>query len=201
MDLPLVRSRLSSAISPPSEHGGRKPAAVLVVIHGAEPHVVMTEKPASLRVHAGEISFPGGKPEDGDADLLHTALRETREEIGLDVPRGAVTGQMGPVVTLNSGFVITPFVAVLDCIPGLAANEEVERIFEVPLGPLLRTEAADTDPDHHAIQEMSVFTFGDRTVWGASARILGQAAAALGVRGPAAERPSGEQSRDFAGFI
>ena len=63
----------------------------------------MTEKPKDLKVHAGEISFPGGKPEESDKDLLDTALRETEEEIGLHILRDQVIGQLEPVTTLNSG--------------------------------------------------------------------------------------------------
>ena len=77
----------------------------------------MTENPKHMKFHAGEISFPGGKLDADDSDLLETALRETREEIGLTIAREQVIGQLKPVVTLNSGFMILPFVAVTDSIP------------------------------------------------------------------------------------
>ena len=59
----------------------------------------MTEKPKSMKFHAGEISFPGGKFDVNDSDLLETALRETNEEIGLDVSKDQVIGQLTPVMT------------------------------------------------------------------------------------------------------
>lgn len=57
-----------------------------------------------MKFHAGEISFPGGKLDSNDSDLLETALRETSEEIGLVITRDQIVGQLEPVVTLNSGF-------------------------------------------------------------------------------------------------
>ena len=71
------------------------------------PKIIMTEKPQSMKFHAGEISFPGGKFDVDDSDLLDTALRETSEEIGLNISKDQVIGQLTPVRTLNSGFLIS----------------------------------------------------------------------------------------------
>ena len=87
VDLRLIKSTLAGGFDPTAAGGGYRPASVLVVIYGSEPRVIMTEKPRSLKIHAGEISFPGGKREGRDRDLLDTALRETAEEIGLAVRR------------------------------------------------------------------------------------------------------------------
>lgn len=174
MNLADAKSALSGGMHPVPTDPRYKKASVLVAIYGAEPAVIMTEKPKGMRFHAGEISFPGGKPDAGDTDLLDTALRETREEIGLAVSRDQVAGQLRPVITLNSGFSILPFVAVLDDIPPLAANCEVEQIFHIPLGPLLKTMARDSEPSHNKIQEMYTFEYSGNIVWGASARILQQ---------------------------
>ena len=175
MDLQSIKSELTTNINPiVKDDGKNKLASVLVVIYGTEPYVLMTEKPKHLKFHAGEISFPGGKLDTSDSDLLETALRETREEIGLDIPREKVIGQLAPVTTLNSGFTIIPFVAIVDEISKLTANAEVEKIFEIPLHPFLKTMADDPDPNHHSIQEMFIFSFEDKTIWGASARVLNQ---------------------------
>lgn len=180
MDMRSVRSGLATRIEPAAGYDGRsRPAAVLVVIYGGEPTVLMTKKPDDLRVHAGEISFPGGKPEACDSDLLDTALRETREEIGLHLPRGMVVGQLEPVMTQSSGFRIVPFVAAVPRVSGLGANREVEQIYRLPLEPLLRTMADDPDPGHRLARDMFVFSFEGVTVWGASARILHQIAGRL----------------------
>ena len=149
-------------------------ASVLVVIYGKSPKIIMTEKPKSMKLHAGEISFPGGKIDVNDADLLETALRETNEEIGLNILKDQVVGQLLPVSTLNSGFLILPFVSILDEIPPLVSNSEVEKIFHMPLDSLLGTIAKDTDPSHNLIDEMFTFEYQAQIVWGASARILKQ---------------------------
>ncbi len=175
MFLDNLKSIFSSPINTMIESDGRyRLASVLVVIYGKEPIVVMTEKPKHMKFHAGEISFPGGKLDVDDSDLLQTALRETSEEIGLTITREQITGQLEPVVTLNSGFLILPFISIIDKIPTLAANSEVEKIFHIPLEPFLKTMANDPDPSHNVIQAMYTFEYQNQIVWGASARILKQ---------------------------
>ena len=175
MILDNLKSILSSNIDVVLKSDGKyRLASVLVVIYGQDPIVVMTEKPKHMKFHAGEISFPGGKFDADDSDLLDTALRETSEEIGLTIRRDQVIGQLEPVVTLNSGFLILPFISIIDDIPKLIANAEVEKIFHIPLESFLRTAAIDPDPSHNIIQEMYTFEYQNQIVWGASARILKQ---------------------------
>jgi 8-oxo-dGTP pyrophosphatase MutT (NUDIX family) len=170
-----LKSTFSSPISPQLEDNGKyRLASVLVVIYGKDPIVLMTEKPKHMKFHAGEISFPGGKLDAEDADLLETALRETREEIGLTITSDQIIGQLEPVITLNSGFLILPFISIIDEIPALSANSEVEKIFHIPLESFLQTMANDTEPSHNIIQEMYTFEYQNQVVWGASARILKQ---------------------------
>ena len=148
-----LKSTFSTPINPNIENDGKyRLASILVVIYGDEPIVVMTEKPKHMKFHAGEISFPGGKLDSNDSDLLETALRETSEEIGLTIYKEQVIGQLEPVVTLNSGFLILPFISVVDKIPTLSANAEVEKIFHIPLESFLKTQARDPDPSHNLIQ-------------------------------------------------
>lgn len=170
-----IKSKLSSSINPTIEDPGKyRLASILIVIYGNEPIIVMTEKPKHMKFHAGEISFPGGKLDSDDLDLLETALRETSEEIGLTILKEQVIGQLEPVITLNSGFLILPFISVVDKIPPLSANAEVEKIFHIPLESFLKTQAKDPDPSHNLIQEMYTFEYENQIVWGASARILKQ---------------------------
>jgi 8-oxo-dGTP pyrophosphatase MutT (NUDIX family) len=175
MHLDELKTILSTPINPNVQTNGKyRLASVLVIIYGDDPFVIMTEKPQDMKFHAGEISFPGGKLDDSDSDLLETALRETSEEIGLTITRDQVVGQLEPVVTLNSGFLILPFVSIVDKIPSLSANCEVEKIFHIPLESFLKTGTQDPDPTHNIIQEMYVFEYQNQIVWGASARILKQ---------------------------
>ena len=175
MDWTVIKSTLTGGFHTTSLDG-YKPASVLVVICRHEPHIIMIEKSGSMRIHAGEISFPGGKYEECDVDMMDTALRETAEEIGLDVRRDQVTGQLSGVTTLNSGFVICPFVAILDDIPKLSPNPEVEEILCIPLERLLKTMAVDSIPEHRTFGEMYTFQYNSKVIWGASARILRQIA-------------------------
>ena len=75
---------------------------------------------------------------------------------------------------MNSGFTILPFVCILNEINELTPNSEVEEFLEIPLIPLLQTLSNDTDPKHNSIQEMYTFTFENKVIWGASARMLKQ---------------------------
>ena len=175
MLLDELKSTLSTLVNPAIKtDGSYRLASVLVIIYGKDPFVVMTKKPKYMKFHAGEISFPGGKLDPKDADLLQTALRETSEEIGLVISKEQVIGQLEPVVTLNSGFLILPFVAVIDEIPTLVSNCEVEDILHIPLESFLETCAQDSDPTHNIINEMYTFEYNNNIVWGASARILQQ---------------------------
>ena len=149
-------------------------AAVMVVVYGNPPAVIMTVKPMYMKLHAGEISFPGGKSEDCDADMLDTALRETQEEINLHLEPIQIAGRLDIVTTLTTGFVIVPYVDILDDSPDVRPNSEVERMLAIAIGALLDSMLPDTDPDHNAVQGMYTFSYGDAQIWGASARILKQ---------------------------
>jgi 8-oxo-dGTP pyrophosphatase MutT (NUDIX family) len=123
-------------------------ASVLVplVAREAGPTVLLTRRTDHLRDHAGQISFPGGRSEDSDDDVVHTALREAQEEVGLGAEHVDVIGAL-PVYTTVTGFIVTPVVALVQ--PGftLALDEfEVAEAFEVPLAFLM-------DPAHHQRHE------------------------------------------------
>jgi 8-oxo-dGTP pyrophosphatase MutT (NUDIX family) len=176
MDIEQIRSALTNKIKPSafSKLDENKLASVLIIIYGKEPTILMTEKAKTLKVHAGEISFPGGKWCEKDIDLLETALRETEEELDIQISKKQVIGQLEPVITLNSKYMITPFVAILNKIHPLNPNSEVDSVLHIPFVPFLKTMAKDTDPSHRSIKEMYTFTFEEYQVWGASARMLRQ---------------------------
>jgi len=151
-----------------------KLAAVMIIIYDNEPIMLMTERPKTMNHHAGEISFPGGTWKKEDGDLLETAIRETKEELGIEISRSMVIGQLNPVTTLNSGFKITPFITILDELPTIMSNSEIASVLRIPLFSLLKTIEDDTDPSHNSILEMYIFKFQDHLIWGASARMLKQ---------------------------
>jgi 8-oxo-dGTP pyrophosphatase MutT (NUDIX family) len=175
LEIKLLKKALSSKIAPTVKHNGQtKLAAVLIVIYGKEPMIIMTERPKTMYQHAGEISFPGGTWTQNDNDLLTTALRETKEEMNLGISRQQIIGQIQPVTTLNSGFTIMPFICILDEIPKLVPNSEIESILHIPFVPLLKTIEDDLEPLHKSIQEMYTFRYQHHLIWGASARMLKQ---------------------------
>ena len=175
MNVEDLKQILSSGISPqPQNDSKNKLAAVMIIIFGREPMILMTERPATMNHHAGEISFPGGTWEKKDGDLLGTAIRETQEELGLEISKTMVIGQLMPVTTLNSGFRIIPFITILDTLPNIVPNSEIASILEIPLFSLLKTIEDDRDPLHKSILEMYTFKFENHLIWGASARILKQ---------------------------
>lgn len=178
-----IRQALAGPIDAKVYKAESRLAAVLVMIYGPEPYVVMTERPKTMDHHAGEISFPGGRWQASDEDLLATALRETEEELGAKVLRGQVIGQLNPVVTLNSGFAISPFISIQERIPELSPNSEIESVLNIPLVPLLKTMENDKDPAHQSIREMYTFKFQKHLIWGASARMLHQIYLTLSANG------------------
>ncbi len=127
----------------------------------------MIKRAGHLNRHAGEISFPGGMFEREDVDLLTTALRETHEELHLEVPIDAVVGRLSTVLTAT-GIMVTPFVAVLPAPPRYQANGEVELVLEISISDLFATEQQDTT----SIGENFIFRSGEHRIWGASAKIL-----------------------------
>ncbi len=175
LNIAEIEKRLKSSITPKVQNTSRiKLAAVLIIISGKEPTIIMTERPHTMNYHAGEISFPGGTWKEKDVDLLETAIRETKEELGIEIPRSMIIGQLKRVTTLNSGFEITPFITVLKQIPKFSPNSEIASILRIPLLLLLDTMEYDRDPTHRSIQEMYTFKFKEHVIWGATARILNQ---------------------------
>lgn len=153
-----------------------RPSAVLIALvdgpDGAE--VLLTKRAEALRNHSGEISFPGGRIDPGETPV-ETALREAREEVGLDPQRVEVRGQLSHLSTVVSRSYIVPIVGVLTEHPQLAPHEpEVARILWVPLADLVRSstfreEWWGTPP---LDRRMTFFELADETVWGATAHML-----------------------------
>jgi 8-oxo-dGTP pyrophosphatase MutT (NUDIX family) len=151
-------------------------SAVLVPLFVREgtPHILFTRRPTTLRHHAGQYSFPGGSRDPEDVTPLHTALRETREELGIDVSGVRVLGALDEVPTLTE-FRIQPFVGVIPAGLEYRPNPaEVELILEVPLAHLMdpslrRTERRSVRGMEY---EVDFYTYGSHVIWGATGRIL-----------------------------
>jgi 8-oxo-dGTP pyrophosphatase MutT (NUDIX family) len=148
-------------------------AGVLVpVSFGDELEVILTERAASLRQHAGEVCFPGGRPEESDESLEATALREAEEEIGL---RGAdVLGRLSSIPVYTSDHRLEPFVACVRTQDLRAAPGEVARILKLNVEQTLRLPHFEAIPweEGHMKHLSPVFRVDDAIVFGATAYVL-----------------------------
>ncbi|WP_371931485.1 CoA pyrophosphatase [Roseovarius sp. MMSF_3359] len=165
---------------------GRKlrPASVLVPIlcNGPEARLYLTKRSSALKHHPGQIAFPGGKQDEGDADITATALREASEEIGLDPANVEVLGELPSHETVT-GFIVTPVVAriVAPFTPRPEAGE-VDEVFTVPLSHVMTPENFLIQSRRWRGSRRHYFTvpFGPYYIWGATARILRSMADAAG---------------------
>ncbi len=151
-------------------------AAVLVpiVLRDDGPTLLLTQRTAHLRDHAGQISFPGGRIEAEDESPLHAALRETTEETGLAPAHVEVVGYL-PEYRTSTGFSVTPVVAFVTPPFSLEPDPfEVAEVFEVPLSFLL-------DPANHQqhevhwrgrLRQYCAMPYGDYFIWGATAGMI-----------------------------
>jgi 8-oxo-dGTP pyrophosphatase MutT (NUDIX family) len=159
-----------------------RPAAVLVLLFPGprgEARVLLTERVVGGSHHSGEVSFPGGRVEPGDADVTATAIRESVEEVGLEPAAVGlrVVGALDPVWIPVSGFRLTPVVALADRRPAYRLEpREVSRVLEPALAtfvPPARIEIVERAFGERTIR-YGAYPVDDVMVWGATARVLGQ---------------------------
>jgi len=173
---PREARNLSDGFRLPGRHGAPTPAAVLVPLINRDDGltVLFTERSRDLPDHPGQISFPGGRVEPGDADASIAALREAEEEVGLSRERVTLLGRLEPYETVT-GYRVTPVVGWVEPPVEIKADPvEVAEVFEVPLAFLLEPAnlqrhfrmIGDTRRDYYAIP------YGDRYIWGATAAML-----------------------------
>jgi 8-oxo-dGTP pyrophosphatase MutT (NUDIX family) len=155
-------------------HGG-KDAAVLVPLFGAatRPGLVFTERRADMRRHAGEISFPGGRPDSPEESLLETALREAEEEIGLAPADVELLGALPPVSTVITGYKVHPFVGEIpEGRPFRPNPDEVAAVLLLYLDELRDGFAMRRLIPRGVPIRTPTYQVGEHLVWGATARIL-----------------------------
>jgi 8-oxo-dGTP pyrophosphatase MutT (NUDIX family) len=154
---------------------GRSIAAVLVALYVQDDELctVFTRRRDDLRRHPGEISFPGGRVEPTDADLMSTALREAEEEIGLPRTSVELLGALQPTPTIATGYAVYPFVGVIE--PGQVwslSPREVAEVLELSLADLRAGYGRRRLTRRGLPIRTDTYVVDDQLIWGATARIL-----------------------------
>ena len=175
-----VARRLRAVLLDPAaaaalEVHGRIDAAVLVPLYldGGRLHAVFTRRRDDLRRHAGEISFPGGRQDPGEADLRRTALREAEEEIGLPAEAVELIGALQPTPTIATNYAVYPFVGLIE--PGRTwtpSAAEVDAVLELPLDRLRAGSERRRLLRRGVPFRTDVYVVDEHLIWGATARIL-----------------------------
>lgn len=179
LDLPPHRYRRAAVLIP-------------VLVQAGDPHLVLTRRTELVEHHKGQISFPGGRHEEGDADLLATALREAEEEIGLPPEAVELWGRLDEVEAVVSGFAITPYVGLIVGPVELRPNPmETDQVITVPLSAFLdpvrlRVEQVIRDGRPY---EILFYDYPPHVIWGVTARIIHRLVAILGERAAPREAP------------
>jgi 8-oxo-dGTP pyrophosphatase MutT (NUDIX family) len=175
-----------------------RPGAALLLLYPVDGavHLLLTERDGDLPQHAGQVSLPGGEVEEGET-IARAALREAREEVGLHSGSVTVLGCLTPLHIPVSGFILHPVVGVVGERPDLAPQPgEVARVLEVPL-------AGIADPAKWCVEQRKLrsgtytipcFDVREAKLWGATAMVLSEFFAVIGVRFPRAEEADGGEA-------
>ncbi|UNU88045.1 CoA pyrophosphatase [Aeromonas dhakensis] len=164
---------------------GLKPAAVLLpLVERADGlQLLLTRRSPHLRHHAGQISFPGGRQDPDDQDLIHTALRETQEELGIVPAQIEVLGTLAPLNTVSQYDVLPVLGLVAADYQLTLSRDEVDQAFEVPLNHLLdpRHHIALTIPRADHLHTIYWIPWQDHFIWGATASMIRQLSRQLSI--------------------
>ena len=172
----LREALLDPAEAAELEAHGRTEAAVLVPMHGwpDNPGLVFTERRSDLKRHAGEISFPGGRRDEGE-ELIDTALREAEEEIGLSRENVEVVGALPPIGTFVTNYKVHPFVGLIDEDMRFEPNPtEVESVLVASLDDLAAAYEKRRLVRRGVPIKTDTYLVADKLIWGATARILAE---------------------------
>jgi 8-oxo-dGTP pyrophosphatase MutT (NUDIX family) len=153
-----------------------RPSAVLIGLFQSDKgvEVILTRRSHQLTNHRGEISFPGGRLDEGET-VIAAALRETHEEIGIDPSEAQVIAELSAMSTVVSNSHIVPVVARFEQRPEMQPmNSEVDRVLTVPLSELVRSDTYSQESWKFPDRELQInfFYLDDETIWGATARML-----------------------------
>ena len=154
-----------------------KAAAVMILLYPKDDiiHTAFIQRPTYEGVHGGQISFPGGKKEDSDPDLIHTAIREASEEIGVNSSEINVISTLTPLYIPVSNIIVTPVIGWMEKQPVLKPQEEeVVFIIEADIRTLINPSIIKIKPFEirGEMIDIKYFDYNDNVIWGATAMIL-----------------------------
>jgi len=170
---PTADHDLNPDVALPATRSLRAAAVLIAVVEGAAPQVVLTKRSSRLKHHPGQVAFPGGKVDAGDADAVAAALREAREEVALDPSCATILGRLPPHETVT-GFSVVPVLALVPPFAPVPEAGEVAEAFTVPLAHL-------ADPANYSVERRRwrgtwrhyyAVPYGPYYIWGATARML-----------------------------
>ncbi len=178
-----IRARLSARPAREPQIPGKevRRAGVLVPLFVREARlwILFTRRTESVEHHRGQISFPGGAEEPGDANLFATAVRETQEEIAVEPSDVMALGSLSPIVTVTN-FYVEPYVAALpQPYVWKPAEAEIAEIIEVPIAALMDPAILEKKPMPGREGLILFYHHGRHIIWGATARILSELLEAL----------------------
>jgi len=155
------------------------PSSVLILFFpkNMQAHIIFIQRPKYNGVHSGQIAFPGGKTEVSDKSMLHTALRETDEEIGVKTNDIKVIGSLSKLYIPPSNFIVSPFVGYLDYEPDFIPDaKEVQEVVTIPVDELMnehnfRMHDIDTSGLKYKVP---CFYIQEKVIWGATSMIVNE---------------------------
>ena len=161
---------------PPKNSQIQKRASVIIPLLEVECEVfvMLTQRSKRLRSHAGQVSFPGGKQDQRDANSLETAIRETHEEIGLPKEKIEIIGTLDQILSLHH-YLVTPFVAIIpgDFVP-IPNEDEIDAVFKVPLSFFMKNDQHWTEEFETPFAKVLThhFKFEGFDIWGLTAKLI-----------------------------
>lgn len=184
-ELPGIKAHIEAAPSrrisfETAELLNAKESGVLILFYLKDnvPHIVLMQRPKYEGKHSGQVSFPGGKRELSDRDIVHTALREANEEVGVIMEDVEVIGQLSDVYIPVSKFNVSVIVGIVNYHPQFKIdNREVEELIELPLSDLTdieKLELSRIELPNGTVIKAPAFIFNNKVVWGATALMLNE---------------------------